>query len=105
MDRTPEGAVSTLWGNPPFSAYLPQIAPISLESITRDPDLWYEDGSVIFVAGQVGFRSYIGLLEGRSTYSFAPPVVLYEDCPVIRLKDDDGKDFAQLLKSIHDWIE
>ena len=98
-------AASTELGNPPSSPSLPQTTPISLTYITRYPGLWYEDGSVVFVAGQVCFRVYRGMVEKHTRYSFDPPVGLYEDCPVILLKDDDGEDFAQLMKSLHDWSE
>ncbi|KAH9937908.1 uncharacterized protein BXZ73DRAFT_100120 [Epithele typhae] len=36
------------------------------KGFTRADGLWYEDGTVIFVAGNVGFRVYKGLLSSLS---------------------------------------
>ncbi|KAH9835461.1 uncharacterized protein C8Q71DRAFT_765982 [Rhodofomes roseus] len=62
--------------------------------LVRDKEFWYEDGSVVLVAGNVGFRVYRGLLVRRSEvfsdlFSVPQPQdsQLVCGCPVVHLSD------------------
>ncbi|TFY62998.1 hypothetical protein EVJ58_g3505 [Rhodofomes roseus] len=62
--------------------------------LVRDEEFWYEDGSVVLVAGNVGFRVYRGLLVRRSEvfsdlFSVPQPQdsQLVCGCPVVHLSD------------------
>ncbi|KAH9835467.1 uncharacterized protein C8Q71DRAFT_797587 [Rhodofomes roseus] len=61
---------------------------------TRDEEIWYDDGNIVLVAGNVGFRVYRGLLAKRSEVFndlFTVPQPqdswLVYGCPVVHLSD------------------
>lgn len=67
------------------------------ESIVRYPDLWFEDGNIVLVAGNCGFRIHRSILTRKSEvmrdlFSLAQPLggETFEDCPVVRLMDDSS---------------
>lgn len=79
---------------------------MALESITKHPDLWFEDGNVVLIAENTGFRVYRGLLAKhsdifRDMFSIPQPHSEAEDvlegCPVVRLADDRAEDVATIL--------
>ncbi|KAH9932341.1 uncharacterized protein B0H18DRAFT_1102473 [Fomitopsis serialis] len=62
-----------------------QIAPPSEnEEFTRDEEFWYEDGNVILVAQNVGFRVYRGFLAIRGKYMLENDAEL--DCLPYRIR-------------------
>ncbi|OCH84595.1 hypothetical protein OBBRIDRAFT_697657, partial [Obba rivulosa] len=64
----------------------------------RDKSLWFQDGNIILVAENVGFRLYRGVLAARSAvfrdlFQIPQPMdgETYENCAVIRLHDKAGE--------------
>ena len=79
---------------------------VSLVKLTRDKEFWLEDGNIILIACDVGFRIYRGLLAAQSTVfadMFSCPNSTadeyYDDCPVVRLSDspEDLRYFLRVL--------
>ena len=72
--------------------------------IKPHPEFWFDDGSIVLVAQDTGFRIYRSLLALQSTV-FADMLVastssadeLLEGCPVIPLVDSPH-DLAHLLR-------
>lgn len=71
---------------------------------TRDEEFWYDDGTVILVAGDVEFRVYKGILSEasavfRDMFSFpqppAPPTA--DGCPIVHLSDSP-EDLRHVLR-------
>ncbi|KAH9910893.1 uncharacterized protein B0H18DRAFT_836473, partial [Fomitopsis serialis] len=65
---------------------------------TQDADFWYEDGNIIIVAQEVGFRVYKGFIASRSEVfrdmiSLAQPVLdsscegTLDGCPYVHVSD------------------
>ncbi|TFY53930.1 hypothetical protein EVJ58_g9165 [Rhodofomes roseus] len=89
------------------------------ESFRRDETYWYDDGNIIFVAQNVGFRVYKGILAAkcevfRDMFSLPQPAqesgpggsrdtVLY-GCPVVHVTDTAGE-FRMLLDSLLNGME
>ncbi|TCD61645.1 hypothetical protein EIP91_008133 [Steccherinum ochraceum] len=82
-----------------------QVDPQLNPAFKKSKKLWFEDGSVIIVTGEVGFRVYKGALSACSDVfrdTFAMPQgsgssqELFEDCPVVRLQDS-ARDMARFL--------
>ncbi|KAH9829579.1 uncharacterized protein C8Q71DRAFT_843674 [Rhodofomes roseus] len=89
------------------------------ESFRRDETYWYDDGNIIFVAQNVGFRVYKGILAAkcevfRNMFSLPQPAqdsgpggsrdtVLY-GCPVVHVTDTAGE-FRMLLDSLLNGME
>ncbi|OBZ69624.1 Molybdenum cofactor sulfurase [Grifola frondosa] len=76
------------------------------EEPERDMEFWYEDGSIVLIAGNVAFRVYQGLLSEQSsvfTDLFAIPqpagAESIDGCPVVRLSDSP-EDLRHLLLAI-----
>nr|VWO98004.1 Zn(2)-C6 fungal-type domain-containing protein [Ganoderma boninense] len=65
----------------------------ALADLTRDTDFWFEDGNVVLVARNTGFKVYKGLLASQSPIfqdlfaSASHAEETYEGCPVVRLCD------------------
>lgn len=64
-------------------------------TITRHDDLWFEDGTVVLVAGHCGFRVHKSILSRKSEimkdlFTLAQPLdgETFETCPVVRLTDE-----------------
>ena len=79
---------------------------VSLVKLTRDKEFWLEDGNIVLIARDVGFRIYRGLLVAQSTVfadMFGSPNSTadeyYDDCPVVRLSDspEDLRYFLRVL--------
>ena len=85
------------------SSQVPSSQPTSLE---RDEEFWLEDGSIVLVCKNVGFRVYRVLLASQSTV-FADMLATanpdagetYEGCPVVRLSDSP-EDMRHFLRAI-----
>ncbi|KAI0742404.1 hypothetical protein C8Q80DRAFT_905340 [Daedaleopsis nitida] len=78
----------------------------SSQNSKRDDDFWFEDGNVVLVARDVGFRIYRGLLPTQSSvfadmFASSSPsnTELYDGCPIIHPSDpaDDFRDFLRVL--------
>ncbi|PIL26302.1 hypothetical protein GSI_12058 [Ganoderma sinense ZZ0214-1] len=78
-------------------------------SLQRDKTFWYDDGTIVVVAGNIEFRIYRGLLARYSPVFFdmlsfpQPPTVALStnqtsDCPVVRLTDPP-EDLRHVLQS------
>ncbi|TCD70991.1 hypothetical protein EIP91_000489 [Steccherinum ochraceum] len=70
--------------------------------------LWFQDGSVVLVAENIGFKVYKGILSQHSEFfqdMFALPQPadgeICEDCPVVRTHDT-AKDLLGFLSALHD---
>ena len=71
-----------------------ESSPVSLEALERDKDFWLEDGNIVLVAQNVGFRVYKGLLTKQSPVFqdlFSAREIRadesYDGAPVVRLFD------------------
>ena len=81
---------------------------VSLVRLTRDREFWLDDGNIVLIARDVGFRIYRGLLAAQSTIFADMPVFgspnssadeYYDDCLVVRLSDspEDIRYFLRVL--------
>jgi len=81
----------------------------------RDNDLWFEDGSVVIAAGDVGFRVYKGILSSKSPvfkdlFSLPQPPgqEMIDGCPVVRVQDSP-KEMRRFLTIMCDgssaWVD
>lgn len=83
---------------------LPQEQP----PVTRSPDLWFEDGSVILQAETMIFRVYRGILAAQSSvfrdmFSVPQPSEheRMDECPFVHLHDS-AEDLGYFLKALLD---
>ncbi|TFK89934.1 hypothetical protein K466DRAFT_544304 [Polyporus arcularius HHB13444] len=76
--------------------------------LTRDGEFWFDDGSVVLIAGKVAFKIYRGLLAAQSPifadmFATAGPSAdqSLEGCPVVHLSDsaEDVRHFLMALLS------
>ena len=81
----------------------------SLESITPDPTIWFEDGNVVVIAQTTGFRVHKSLLSRQSDVFRdmfdmpSPPADEPQsayDCSMARVHDT-SYDMRELLKIIY----
>ncbi|KAL1938722.1 hypothetical protein VTO73DRAFT_11325 [Trametes versicolor] len=83
-----------------------------LGSLKHNPDLWFEDGSIVVIAENTGFRVHKLLLSHlspvfRDVFMVPQPVVIdsglsvVENCPVVRVSDS-VYDMKYLLRAIYD---
>ena len=87
----------------PCTNSMSQAAPLS-----RDPDLWIEDGNLVVQAAPRLFRVHRGILASNSGFFRGmvdfPESRVQNTCdgvPLITLHDDDARDVAQFLKAIY----
>ena len=82
------------------------VTAVSLVRLTRDREFWLDDGNIVLIARDVGFRIYRGLLAAQSTIfadMFGSPNSgadeYYDDCPAVRLSDspEDLRYFLRVL--------
>ncbi|KAM5539630.1 hypothetical protein V8D89_006739 [Ganoderma adspersum] len=75
-------------------------------NLTRHEDLWFDDGSVVLLARETGFRVFRSLLAVHSTVfadmfskSSSSNAEMFEGCPVIHLSDspEDVTHFLRVL--------
>ncbi|EIW56917.1 uncharacterized protein TRAVEDRAFT_128370 [Trametes versicolor FP-101664 SS1] len=83
----------------------------SASARTRDEEFWYDDGTIILVAGNVEFRVYKGILAENSSvfrdmFSLPQPPILAESsdapspgdgCPIVHLSDSP-EDLRHILR-------
>ncbi|KAK7062833.1 hypothetical protein VNI00_000328 [Paramarasmius palmivorus] len=81
--------------------------PANMQAYERSTELWFEDGTLIVLAGRVSFRVYRGIVAQNSPIfedmlSIPQPVdvELYEGCPVVELLDAP-EDVLPFLKALH----
>ncbi|PIL26643.1 hypothetical protein GSI_11268 [Ganoderma sinense ZZ0214-1] len=89
----------------------PSLAPV-LEP-QQDPELWFEDGNVVIVAGNAAFRVHTGILSRHSeifqNMFSVPQLVLpapsdvFNGQPAVRVSDS-AHDFRQLLHMLYDGV-
>lgn len=87
---------------------------MSLENITKHPDLWFEDGNIVLVAENTGFRVYRGLLVTHSgifrdmfllPQPAANPDNTFEGCSIVNLADDSAEEVAALLNIVCNGVD
>lgn len=86
-------------------------APPSGWDFQPSAEVWYEDGSIILVAENEGFRVYSGILSQQSSifadmFSMPRPIQpqpqdIYQGCPVVHLPDS-ALEMRCFLKVLHD---
>ena len=72
---------------------------------TRHRDLWFEDGNVILIAENTGFRVFKNVLARhseifRDAFQMPQPATLeecFEGCPIVRMADDAAGEVAFIL--------
>ncbi|PIL26474.1 hypothetical protein GSI_12232 [Ganoderma sinense ZZ0214-1] len=81
-----------------------QDAPPQLSTVQHHSEFWFDDGSVVLVARNTGFRVYRALLATQSTvfsdmFSSSSPDAdaIIEGCPVVHLSDSP-RDVAHFLR-------
>ena len=94
-------------GPPPKRARVADEDPVPTSTPTdfaRDEQFWFDDGSIVLVAQNIGFRVFRSLLAAQSTVfadmltSGSPTVgEVYDGCPVVRLSDSPH-DLRYLLR-------
>ncbi len=80
--------------------------------LQRDGSFWFEDGNIVVVAQQTGFRVHKGVLSRHSdTFSglFTVPqpsegAEQIDGCPVVRISDS-AHDFDHLLRVLYDGLK
>lgn len=86
---------------------------VPLQDRTRDPALWFEDGSVILASGTKLFRVHKSFLAKTSEvfadlFSVPQPAQLvegtdmYQGLPLVYLAGDDEEDVLHFLKCIYE---
>jgi len=85
-------------------------ASVNADTSEKADDLWYEDGNIIIVAKDVGFRVYKGVLARKSpvfkdllSLPQPPGQELIEECPVIRVHDSP-QDMQRFLEILCDGV-
>ncbi|TCD65546.1 hypothetical protein EIP91_002510 [Steccherinum ochraceum] len=76
---------------------------------TSSSEVWFEDGNIILVAGDEGFRVFRGILAKQSPvfagmFKLPPPSPrrqVYEGCPVV-VMPDAALDMRHFLAALHD---
>ncbi len=87
-----------------YSQSQPSSSASTSSNLNRHPEIWYNDGNIVLVAGATAFRIYRGLIAGQSTVfsdlfasSTSSLDEIFEGCPVIHLSDSPY-DLAHLLR-------
>jgi hypothetical protein len=82
----------------------------TLSDAVVQSDLWFEDGNVILVAGDVAFKVHKGQLERhseifRDLFSLPQPVdqPTFQGCPIVQLYDSPS-DITFLLRALYDGL-
>ncbi|KAH9939431.1 hypothetical protein B0H21DRAFT_698433 [Amylocystis lapponica] len=87
-----------------------EVPQVKHEGITRNEEIWFEDGSVVLVAADVGFRVHAGILSLHSTVFsellHGPEMMLeqLDGCPVLRVSDTTA-DLGVFLTFLYAGIE
>ena len=82
----------------------PAPSALSLAHLDGHPEFWFDDGNIILIAQQTGFRIFRGLLAVQSTVfadmfaaASSQPDETLDGCPVVHLTDSP-LDLAHLLR-------
>lgn len=88
MDRHPAKRLRASSQDPSLTSEAPTL------KLERDDQFWFDDGSIVLVARNVGFRVFRSLLASQSTVfsdmlaSSSPSAdEVYDGCPVVYLAD------------------
>ncbi|KAF7297740.1 BTB domain-containing protein [Mycena kentingensis (nom. inval.)] len=107
----PASCELTTMANGDRPAKRPRDAEPELQQITRSPDFWLEDGSVVLQVEMTQFRVAKSTLAMHSTvfrdmFSLATPQEeqLVDGCPVVVLSGDREEDWKSLLSAMHPKI-
>ena len=86
------------------------VAQVPAQEIQKHDTLWFEDGNIVIVTGNVGFRVYRGVLARKSAVfrdlfnlPQPPDSEVFEECPVVRLHDP-AADMARFLGVLYDGL-
>lgn len=83
---------------------------ISLQKIQRHNKLWMDDGNVVLVVEDIGFRVHRGVLAGhsevfRDMFSLPQPSEAYQErldgCTVVRIPHENADAVAFVLNVIY----
>ena len=85
------------------------VSALSTSAYRKVPELWFEDGNLVLLAGNLIFKVYRCLLCARSSvfsdlFSLPPPTEgneMYEGSPIVQTYDS-GQDMRYFLKAILD---
>ncbi|KAI1795307.1 hypothetical protein LXA43DRAFT_992298 [Ganoderma leucocontextum] len=90
--------------DPPSQSSTPANTPLNSLRLKRHDELWFDDGSVILVARDTGFRVFRSLLAAQSTVfadmfssSSSSAEEMLEGCPVVQVSDSP-EDVAHFLR-------
>ncbi len=81
------------------------------ENFVKHADIWFEDGNIVLISEQSGFRVHKGLLTRHSEVfrdmflmPQPPPTEeeSFEGCPTVRLVDDRSEEVATILAILYD---
>ena len=80
----------------------------------KDPELWFEDGSVVMIAGNMAFLIHTSILSRhseifRNMFGVPQPAVpapsdVFNGRPVVHVSDS-AHDFKQLLCMLYDGVQ
>lgn len=86
-----------------------QVLTMDGPALTRDKVVWFEDGNIMVVAQDTGFRIYRGVLAAHSpifgdmfTMSQPTDAKLLDGCPVVRISDS-SHDFRAFLSVLFNF--
>ena len=82
--------------------------------IVKDSHMWFEDGNVVLVAQNSGFRVYKGALSRQSVVfkdlfalpqpkSSSDPEETFDGCPMVHLSDT-STEIREMLRAVFDGI-
>ena len=84
---------------------------MDFSNFTKHSELWFDDGNVVLVAEDTGFRVYRGLLARyseifRDMFRLPQPETTaaetYEGCPIVRMAEDGAEEWERVLGVLHD---
>ena len=85
--------------------------PDSLDELEKHPELWWEDGNVVLVAGKKGFKAHRSVLSRKSAIfndmfavSGQSPQDTFECIPVVHLADDP-EELAYFLDAMYNGLK
>ena len=78
--------------------------------VAAQSDIWFEDGNIILIAGDVAFKVHRGQLERhseifRDLFSLPQPVdqPRFQELPIVQLYDSPS-DITFLLRALYDGL-
>ena len=112
--QSPASPTPTLTGSGSEASSSPKAFEVSDFSKTIDSsiqsDFWFEDGSVVLIAGNIKFKVHRGILARHSLIfqdllSLPPPSneQTIDGCPIVELHDSSD-DVWYLLRAVYDGL-